>query len=71
MFGVLAVLLMSDGTIMLYELSSVAAGMEQGGKSGDRIERESASSRSSGSFVCEEPVRISTSASLAGSRKES
>ena len=37
---------------------------------GDKIEGESASSISSGSCVCEEPVRLSTSASLAGSCKE-
>ena len=40
----LAVLPMSGGTIMSYELSSVAAGIEEVGKSGDRIEGESASS---------------------------
>ena len=39
-------------------------------ESGDRIEGESASSISSGSCVCEELVRLSTSASLAGSCKE-
>ena len=42
--GVLGVLLMSEGTVMSYELSYIAAGMEEMGKSGDRIEGESASS---------------------------
>ena len=35
---------MSEGTVMSYELSYIAAGMEEVGNSGDRIEGESASS---------------------------
>ena len=54
---------MSGGTIMSYELSSVAAGMEEVGKSGDRIEGESASSISSGCCGCEEAYSLMSASS--------
>ena len=44
-------------------LSSVAAGMEEVGKSGDRIEGESASSKSSGSYGCEEAYSLMSASS--------
>ena len=54
---------MSGGTIMSYEFSSVAAGMEEVGKSGDRIEGESTSSISSGRCGCEEAYSLMSASS--------
>ena len=59
----LAVLPMSESTIVSYELSSVAAGMEEVSKTGDRIEGESASSISSGSCGCEEAYSLMSASS--------